>query len=367
MTNPTNARQELLEKDFFSLLEGRGLQKPVGPIGHEWLNKQERELRHLKAYQEFEKIASQEELRLVKEELKKNQTGYEHVVEPFKNTQYSPLLDLIYFGEYPTDFFNAQSRRTENGYLCLLNRGMRRFLYSTAMAAFYSIVDDDIPDPEASEPRGRSIRDVTRFGYAAMNCWRFIRGFSERTQFEGQHHTHTTMIWGAGSFGAIRDFVVAHEVAHIALGHLDNSPIHMINTPLGELEVINNNHSQEYEADQLAQDMLFELARTQGFGTLSGGICFMAVNRILSTFRWAVLGTPMPDAATHPTAEDRFEALFQNLKRRLSQQALARVINIAAPYESLRMAMEFVEIKEGSIYFPVDRFRQHLDTLKTEL
>lgn len=359
--------QILLEKDYLTLLETMGLEPPSGPIGYQHFNQDGTPIFESDAYQELHKLASPEKIKQLAVELQNNRTGYEHVVDSFRTTRFAPFLDYIFFAEYPTGLFNAQAKRTEHGYLCLLNRGMRQFLYGMAMATYYSVVDDAIHDPEASDPQQRELRNITRFGYAASNCMRYVRGDPTRTIFEGQHHTRTAMIWGGGAFGAMRDFVVAHEIAHMALGHLKQPKSQFILTPVGNLEVVKKSHEQEFAADRLAQDILFELSVENGIGTLTGGLSFLMIDRILAMFRETIFGERKEGSPTHPSSEDRFEALFQHIKHRLKPHDLQRVIDMVSAFETIRWGMVCIKITKGGIEFDYVLYQQYLKQLAAEL
>lgn len=336
----TSSPRTGLESDYLRLLRSRGLERPSWPL-------REHVDESSSAYKELADVFGEERLHEAEAVFQEDRTGYNHVLDTMREAGIpASILDSVYLAEYPTGFFNAQVQRTENGFLCLVNQGMRAFLYGMSMAAFYSVVDPDIPETDAETSGSQELRNLERFVYAMGNCWRFVTQRPERASWDGQHHTRAGLVWGARCFGAMRDFVVAHEVAHVALGHVQRGPVGAIQTPSGGIRVVTTDYDQELAADILAQDILTRIAQQHGVGHMCGGLCFLQVYRIISTFRRDALGLREPDAATHPAAEIRFESLFQHVKSRLDTEQVGFLVRLASAFEILRMSMQFVDLKE---------------------
>ena len=90
---------------------------------------------------------------------------------------------------------------------------------------------------------------------------------------------------------AMRQFVFAHEYAHIHLGHFEESVLKSIVTPVGDVEFLNTNQNHEFEADIDAQKTLMSLPHndSEQFNEVlplsSGGLCFFVVCQILENIR----------------------------------------------------------------------------------
>jgi hypothetical protein len=248
-------------------------------------------------------------------------------------------LDLIYCAEFPTGEFNACARRSAHGYLCLFNHGLRNLVFRTSLAVF-----SDIGQGGTSKP---SFREMLL--YVSEICLRYL------TEQEGPpesdiNHGETSIRRGGTISRAIRLFVVAHEVAHVELGHLDTGVHHALSLPGGSLDVIGKSVQQEYEADALGQEILTRVAEKtapnpDGSGGsllfVCGGLCFLTIEMIVSCVQQFMLGKPKSVSPTHPSSPDRISALYKTLEDRISATQQKQLRSIHGVY--LRVYNAFLE------------------------
>jgi hypothetical protein len=244
----------------------------------------------------------------------------------------------VYFGTFPTNDFNANARRTANGALCLLNQGLTAFLYHFSVACCYPI------ETTAAAGKGATVRIPERFLYSEMPKLQEAFGGALLTAYyyltRSQHEYPTTFSDSYDPFGfatanlltyAMRAFVVAHELSHVLLGHVDDSAasVRSAVTPVGEVTVLSRNQQQEFEADVMAQRILMAADRLLPNSGLyaSGGICFLATHLFVQQLAAKMFDVPFDERSptnSHPPARDRISNLLGRLREEADKDVYAR-------------------------------------------
>jgi len=219
----------------------------------------------------------------------------------------------VFCGEFPTGEFNASARRCQNGFLLLLNRGLRHLLYQISLAATYHIKSATDLESAIVPPHSREWAELS--AYAIGVCLNYSRGKSH-FDWQGSSRSPQGNFASSGFSSSMRTFVVAHEVAHVELGHLNSGQSTHVRTPIGDVEFISKSYKQEFEADQLAQQVLFEDARkNKSVGVVCGGVTFLKVDEIMELVRTRILQYPSVGSPSHPPPPARITALLDYVQR----------------------------------------------------
>jgi len=252
--------------------------------------------------------------------------------------------DIVYCGEFPTNEFNASARAVRTGHLILLNRGLRQLLYNLSLAVCYHIKDRNELTSAIAIPRSREWGEIAIYVIGIiLNYFKGQLSFN----WNGCKHTQDCLIASSGLSGAMRSFVVAHEVAHAEMGHLDDNRTFHIKTPLGDIEIISKSYDQEFEADLLAQQVSIEIARNErAVGIVCGGVAFIMIDGIIELARARFFNQYIEQSSTHPLAEYRLTALMEYIKANCSaleyqwcQQALAIFVQVIEIVEQANITL----------------------------
>ncbi|MBW2293690.1 MAG: hypothetical protein JRG94_15470 [Deltaproteobacteria bacterium] len=155
-------------------------------------------------------------------------------------------------------------------------------------------------------------------------------------------------------------FVVAHEAAHVLLGHHHETRARSVITPYGQLDSIARSHQDEFAADRWAEDAMLQLDQhgERVFAPRAcGGLCFLTVHRMVLEVHaklddWKT--TPDRDTESHPSSLRRVDAMREWLSSRSAGEDLERVLwlwALLARFRGLIAASSF-EVTESGIAFP---------------
>lgn len=169
----------------------------------------------------------------------------------------------------PSGSINAEVKKFSSGYLILINEGLGTFflvLLSVILRSrtFQRHLSDDDIGPTYDEKvevqlLGRLLHSYIRTGYVAdANDSLFLNGIS---RFDDQLFDVYLSL-----YNEVCSFVIAHELCHMALGHLDKSASKSWLTPVGRVDLIPKSQIQEYEADATAAYVLFSANRVRRKG-----------------------------------------------------------------------------------------------------
>lgn len=254
----------------------------------------------------------------------------------------------VYFNEFPTGDFNACAIRSKNGYICLLNDGLLQLVKHISYSCFYPLKVDRFDHGHntvifsVDMSTLERIDDNAKYQHAIKNIIETIYKYNryqlhEHPIFELEFE-HGADLMAEDCSTAMRTFVVAHELAHILLGHFNDYSICSINTPLGTLEVCTKDQEKELEADAEAQKILLAIdasdkANISSFDAkdktilssfADGGICFLAVAMMIEHFS-SMIETNSCTSSTHPPTLLRLNSLIKILESgsgKIEQQQL---------------------------------------------
>lgn len=259
-----------------------------------------------------------------------------HISDEMVSIVTAPPFDLehtdSYTGVFPTGSFNAQARPCRGGSLLLLNQGFFWFI-----SDFFSVL------LRSSDLQAKLL--TRRF----HECWEkeqvirsLVRVFTEYVCYGSV--VPSKELSGAMFGGLIRVaqeqhvsqcaiFVLAHEHAHVALGHLGaNRMMRSSLTPVGEVEFIAKSWEQEFAADELghAIQLAFVEKRLVQAGlyddddiysrllqiSVCSTSCFFLIDGLIGTIQQAIikkLGITLPVITDHPPSHLRLAKLRSEL------------------------------------------------------
>lgn len=241
----------------------------------------------------------------------------------------------VYIDEMRIESFNGQATRSErvpDGYFCFLNHGLFRLLHHLTLASSL------ITEPELEEHVDKPYEvfpELKRI--AAIIAKKTMEAYLSRQQHpligSGQFQLSANGLGLANikSF-AMKTFVVAHELAHVRLGHLDK---------LAGFVSAEERWQMEFEADELAQQSLIRAAEAGRARAeiLGGGIAFLFCDQIRRNVACDLKGISRASLnrnSTHPPPLQRIKRLDDLLKKYFSagsgpdRQCLTPVWNIQA-------------------------------------
>ncbi len=222
----------------------------------------------------------------------------------------------IYINEYPTGDFNAISIPTGNGILCLFHTGLLRLLYLVSLSSAYMVSSSEegitYIDP-VKRPREES-REYLSLCMTTQLIIDYLlhRNLNARV-LQGYHHDTWGLIVAWSLSYSMKAFVIAHEIGHAILGHLQKGKTRRIPTSRGPITGISQSHKDEYEADLWAQSILLKSDKKGKalFGLSGGGLSFLIVYLMILHIRKKIMKYPdLPlSSTTHPSTTDRIKAL----------------------------------------------------------
>lgn len=262
--------------------------------------------------------------------------------------------DSVYCGEFPTGEFNASARRVKTGHLILLNRGLRQLLYNLSLAASYRIKDGNELSSAIVKPRSHEWVEIAVYVIGVI--LNYFKG-NPFFDWKGCSHSQHALLAASGLSSSMRLFVIAHEVAHAELGHLDHNHTYNARTPLGDVEFISNSYEQEFEADRFAQQVSLEIARSdRNIGPVCGGVAFIMLDGIIELAKGRFFNRQLEPSTTHPLAEHRLTAIMEYVREygaaveyEWCQQTIAFFVQV---YEIVEYSN--VSFEDGSVRISFD-------------
>lgn len=254
-------------------------------------------------------------------------TGYQTFLNAIKKTKLvaDSTLESIYCAEFPTGEFNACAHKTPHGYLCLFNKGMRKFIYNVSLSLAHRLsanMEQITVDHKCNQ--AYSIEDVicseSILSVIAAHL-RYIDGSNTICDWNNRRWCKEVFFTAGFLSHAMRLFAVAHEIAHIECGHLDNATSCFLDTAYGQLQIVELSKKQEFEADLFAQEVLYAICdgSEYGFGYMFGGIYLFWLSKLLTlliTKIGKVIVTNNFDIknVTHPSPDERIIYLEEKTK-----------------------------------------------------
>lgn len=165
----------------------------------------------------------------------------------------------VFCGLFPTLDFNAESRKTDNGALLLVNQGTFSLIGIVLQIIsfdeqFYKLIPPDLR--KFYKPALERRKILNRMDLAVKMCeaiFSYLKtGNSVLLNYLYQENENTNAFLNEPYIHATLLFIVAHEYAHAYLGHIDKPRTILVPTSVGDLEVYAKNIVEEYEADDMA-------------------------------------------------------------------------------------------------------------------
>ena len=249
------------------------------------------------------------------------------VLSPLADEQQQQMRDIVFAGEFPTGDYNAQIVRVpdEKRYVILVNVGLLALLHDVAKVIVFSewpragngspeLPNGTISAGEALDNEGRGyFRDLIR-NYAEFgDCVRPRKRFAPCGK---PNLVSDLLAWGAYRF------VLAHEIAHVVLGHLDHAEAATI-TVRGsgvKIPVLNKPMKEELYADtlggQILMAALFKKWKSRSLEApmwYAGPFFFLGLADILEK-------ALSLESSTHPPARVRCMALERFMEKTLPRE-----------------------------------------------
>ena len=120
-------------------------------------------------------------------------------------------------------------------------------------------------------------------------------------------------------------FIIAHEISHILLGHLNGSSEHLIRFIKNDND---ERYSQEFEADKLATEILLIIDQLNSYsGRLScGGINFFLIFQIICVAQSSAYSKILEDdgneLSSHPSPQKRIVTIRQLIESELGSGSI---------------------------------------------
>jgi hypothetical protein len=213
----------------------------------------------------------------------------------------------VYVGVHPDVGFNAVTRPAKGGALVLCNAGLMDSLFQVLKINLAESGGANSPPPLTADQGLLVLAD-------AFNAYLFGNGLFQEWQLPRLDEAREASL-GLLLFAA-ETFVIAHELGHIALGHvrLDESSGHVINvqlTPETELDADN------YAVDLVTATALMVVDTVQTKRLLAGGMAItIGFAAIIGALRKR-FGITTSSAETHPSSTDRWINLCARLEAAL--------------------------------------------------
>ncbi|MEO1518325.1 MAG: hypothetical protein AAFV95_25125 [Bacteroidota bacterium] len=225
------------------------------------------------------------------------------------------LSEKVYYNVFPTGEFNASAYPTPHGFLCLLNRGILKLVYSIIYNSFYLLSNHQLVLATKDLDNEIAIY-ICKIIYDYLQKRKLSPIFINGLQLEKELH------WSVFHMNvAVRNFIVAHEVGHIALGH-GRQQFRAISLEEENISVLKRSHQQEFEADLFAQDLLLYSDQNSSFpvDVVGGGIAFLLIHLMIWNVQSKISRVPQlyrQPTDSHPSSFARIQRLDQFLGPRL--------------------------------------------------
>jgi hypothetical protein len=243
--------------------------------------------------------------------------GYvEFIADAMSQTDFH-LNDAVYLDESPEASFNGRAYRSEKhaGYFCMLDHGLFRLLHHLSLAA--AMISNPRSDPGSEQPYKSDPGLVPAAASIVKSTFEshLVQVLHPLVESPGYAVDEGGILLASELTFAMKTFVVAHELAHIRLGHLES----LTGNPSMSVR-----HEMEFEADHLAQETLIELSQRQPGCSflLGGGIGFLLCDHIRIKVFCDLHGIRpefISQSSDHPMAMARIRKLDQRLLRFFSE------------------------------------------------
>jgi hypothetical protein len=212
-------------------------------------------------------------------------------------------LASIVVGTLPIPDFNAMAQSPSGEPLVIVTSGLFSLLHVTSEALVATV-------PLAGSPAELPITQGTLEAFRHLAAWlRQNTLLLPHTRFTVRSPTRRNMIGAISANGL--NFVLAHEFAHVMLGHLKTDSKGAEGTH--PLQLMERSHEQEYAADEKGFEMALEFSGAVHDGRKTAGVLGTAM--VLHLLRAIEALDDVKSArATHPPAVDRLSTFERWVK-----------------------------------------------------
>jgi len=143
--------------------------------------------------------------------------------------------------------------------------------------------------------------------------------------------------WGAlhatGISRAMKMFVLAHELAHVILGHCESNIKRTVAASNYNIDVILKSHKDEFEADLWAQNLLLPTCNSneEAFSLGVGGMAFLTVHLMILTVYAKIANQkfdPNKEVESHPSSQKRVEHIRTILDNKIEQKQRKEIFRL---------------------------------------
>jgi hypothetical protein len=272
-----------------------------------------------------------EQLRRLSDPLVRLVIAYKGLTEPLlgqlRPEQRAQLMNRLFVCEFPTGDFNAQVVRVPDGegHLVLLNIGLNGLLVSLLKIALTQVVWG-VPDERVTlTSRLKASTDEGQLNWDdARERWhetieQYIR---ERAWYPTKGYKRIVLSHPAAQMlrlimaKSVKQFVIAHELAHIASGHMSGAPS-VMQTLIGgaAVETVRKQSADELQADLLALPLMLHAIPWNNRSEMQAIELEAIVAGIMFYFEVATQIEDMapPADSSHPPMSVRQRLMFEAL------------------------------------------------------
>lgn len=259
--------------------------------------------------------------------------------------------------EFPTEDFNASAKIIGDGYICLLNKGLREFLYWFSLAASYNCKNYKIPSSTKVTKISNEWLFVLHTSILVLTHYTFGRDMKKR--IPDANYSANCIALGGLLSSSMKQFIIAHELAHIQLGHINNTDTYSVESPYGKLDLSKKSYEQEFEADLYAQRILLEIAKNENdLDIVAGGICFLGLEILIRQYKEYIFQNKTKTSTTHPKSEERIMQLFTFLSKVLSNDDYRHIhglLNVFQQVEDIYNSVTFYIDNDGALRIDLNK------------
>lgn len=246
--------------------------------------------------------------------------------------------DSLYFNEFPTGSFNAEISPVDNGYLCLINRGLLRLLYGLSFSALYPVkgkIDGTPFDTKVilqTNIDKNNKRVPESILAAIVRSYNYIRNCDTDPVYSYKEKIDPASMLISNSLCiGMKSFVICHEISHFSLGHLNKSKTIKKIVNNDTIEVLEVSHDMEFDADIDALETLIVMSEEeQELPTpyFAGAVCFFYVQLIIEIVNNKLHSSESCEESTHPSTVERIKRLRAYLEKRFSSDVYSNFLEL---------------------------------------
>lgn len=293
----------------------------------------------------MERSSSRKESDMINDELQK-------LLEIVPKKHQQLFKNRIFVGEFPTGDFNAHAVRVPegSGYVILVNVGLIMFIYAVAEIIFSQIEFGTVKYNNNGKPIVDKVLGTREISYEEAGVYfqdtiqRYVnlkRYDPSKEKIIVKGGAKLVLLSKLGS--AAVNFVLAHELGHLLLGHLDSEQTRLVTVPgIGiKVPVISKSWENEFKADLIGGFLFVKNLLNKvddGFtgpdskNSIGGPFLFFELLRLIEKAQGLAKYT------SHPPTKQRYEALETHLMSIVPQNSFSiskRIVSLLQSFEPL--------------------------------